>query len=401
MKFISLTNGARHIAKSAGVLVFYDDSLTFGGHEVMFLEGLKGVLADRNTHCVVITSAFNPALKTRLEAIYESNPRLSLYEIRHSSSRFASLITFTSPLKLLRLSRILKDINPERAIIVQGNIEFSSLGLVAAKLAGIRSMSYIPMTVARASSKNIFTAVCKYPFNAMLFRTAGEFITISETERDALKQRRADVPVHVVFNGVMAKKAAEKISEHAFRAKYGIPDNKRIIAVIGRIQFAQKGHDILMRAADRYHNLLSGCHFLIAGSGSDEHKLKEFISARRIDSLFTFIPWTDDLKPVYRISDAVLMPSRYEGVPLTAIESIMESVPVILSDRIVSLKGLIPQDFFFPLEDREAMVSLIIRTPKLTCPVVTRIEKVFSIDRFRNKFAEACRSGQRSKRARS
>ena len=95
------------------------------------------------------------------------------------------------------------------------------------------------------------------------------------------------------------------------------------------------------------------------------------------------------------------MPSRYEGVPLTAIESIMESVPVILSDRIVSLKGLIPQDFFFPLEDREAMVSLIIRTPKLTRPVVTRIEKVFSIDRFRNKFAEACRSGQRSKRARS
>ncbi|HNX58640.1 MAG TPA: glycosyltransferase, partial [Spirochaetota bacterium] len=350
MNFITLTACARHIAKSADMLVFYDDSRTFGGHEIMFLEGLKGILADRNTNCAVIISAFNAALKERLEAMYESSPRLSLYEIRHSSSRFASVMTFISPFRLIRLFRFLKEIKPRRAIIIQGNIEFSSLGLVAAKLAGIHTVSYIPMTVAHASSKNIFTAICKYPFNEILFRMADEFITISETERDALKRRRENVPVHVVFNGVAVKKSAGTISEHAFRAKYGIPDNKRIIAVIGRIQFAQKGHDILMRAADRYHNLLEGCHFLIVGSGSDENRLKEFVSARRIDSLFTFIPWMDDLKPVYRISDAILMPSRYEGVPLTAIESIMESVPVILSDRIVSLNGLIPQDLFFPLE---------------------------------------------------
>jgi len=370
-------------------IVFYDDSRVFGGHEIIFLEGLARILENKSIRCAVISSISNTALTQRLKTLHASNPRLDLYHISHSSSRFASVITFLSIFKVIRLSAFLKSLCPERAVIVQGNIEFSSLGLVASKIAGVRTTSYIPMINIRASSRNMIIGILKLPFNLILFRMADEFITISETAAASLKRLCGKTPVHIVYNGIVEKKSVARFTKTDLRKKLKIPHGARVISVIGRIQFSQKGHDILMRLAEKHGDSLERCRFLIVGEGSDESRMKEFISSRSLNCFFTFIPWTDDLKSIYRISDAVLMPSRYEGVPLVAIESIMESVPVILSDRIAALKNIIPSKFFFPLNDDTALIRLINKTPPLPGAVISRIKKLYSMERFKTQFAKA------------
>jgi glycosyltransferase involved in cell wall biosynthesis len=71
---------------------------------------------------------------------------------------------------------------------------------------------------------------------------------------------------------------------------------------------------------------------------------------------FAFLPWREDMTPVYSAIDVLALPSRFEGVPLVMLEALACGVPVVASDRDGMADWLPPELRFDP--GREAAAGL-------------------------------------------
>lgn len=117
----------------------------------------------------------------------------------------------------------------------------------------------------------------------------------------------------------------------AARAVFGVPQDEKVVAFIGRIQ-PLKAPDVLMRAAA----LLPGVRVLVAGgpSGSgiaEPDSLIRLVGELGIADRVTFLPpqSRENLAEVYRAANLVAVPSYSESFGLVAVEAQACGTPVV------------------------------------------------------------------------
>jgi len=93
---------------------------------------------------------------------------------------------------------------------------------------------------------------------------------------------------------------------------------------------------------DAFHD----CRLLICGSGPDEDRLKQLVAECPRCNDITLLPWQDDIDALYEQIDFLMLPSRYEGVPLVMLEALAHGIPVIGSARD-GMKEILPEDWIF------------------------------------------------------
>jgi hypothetical protein len=87
-------------------------------------------------------------------------------------------------------------------------------------------------------------------------------------------------------------------------------------------------------------------HFVGEGPFADTlSKVKR--SDSRLDRLIKIEPWADPLE-VFAKSDALLLPSWYEGVPLVMLEAMACGVPILASD-LAGTRAYLPMTCLFPV----------------------------------------------------
>jgi glycosyltransferase involved in cell wall biosynthesis len=372
----------------SGKIVFYNDSAVYGGHEIMFLAGLSA-LAKRND-CVlyVFYSKYNTRLAYEIRTLAEGCANMVLLPLDIRSRSFQAVRSFFMLRTLSMLKKRFRSISPDLVVLIQGNIEISSLGLIAARRAGFRCVSYIPMVNMLASAKNIFFGIIKYPFISILFRLPYGFITISDAIAAQLQGRVSFARISVVHNGVDYSRY-EIINRDVARRVIGLPAGALCIGVIGRISFAQKGHDLLVSFARAMRKKMDGILFVVVGSGPDEEKLRRMVSHNDLEQYFEFIPWTDKMSHVYSSLNALLIPSRYEGFPVVAIEALKYNIPILVSSEVVSLQDMLPAKFFFKRGNHKALLSLIKKLPPCSKDTFAEMRKIYSAKRFPGEFSHA------------
>lgn len=108
----------------------------------------------------------------------------------------------------------------------------------------------------------------------------------------------------------------------------------QIVLFLGRITI-QKGPDYFLEAASEVLKLHPHTKFVIAGSGDMEKKLidqaAEMGLAKHV--FFTGFLSGDDVSRAFRLADVYVMPSVSEPFGLTALESIVNGTPVIISKQ--------------------------------------------------------------------
>ena len=109
------------------------------------------------------------------------------------------------------------------------------------------------------------------------------------------------------------------------------PDSEpRMGLLLGRA-VPQKGFDLFLEALSM--NQPSGWHFVIAGPGVESSPLlHELINRHRLDGYVSLLPSTDDPYTLIRQSSLLIMPSRYEALPMVALEALSMARPVLASD---------------------------------------------------------------------
>ncbi|WP_368416720.1 glycosyltransferase family 4 protein [Falsiroseomonas sp.] len=117
----------------------------------------------------------------------------------------------------------------------------------------------------------------------------------------------------------------------AIRAGLGLPPGAKLVLFVGRLEEI-KGADLLPYISDRLDATLA-----IAGDGPLREVLEDAAVMDRRGLIRVVGPLADPT-PWYPAADAVVMPSRLEGVPLVFLEAAAHRCPVVAS--AAALEGL-------------------------------------------------------------
>jgi glycosyltransferase involved in cell wall biosynthesis len=99
---------------------------------------------------------------------------------------------------------------------------------------------------------------------------------------------------------------------------------------LGRLEVDSKALDVIFDALES----LEGIHLKIAGKGKDEQRVREMAgraSSKNKVEMLGFVQGEEKVS-VLRDCSAMVVPSRFEGGPLTAIEAAAFGKPVVVSD---------------------------------------------------------------------
>ena len=144
----------------------------------------------------------------------------------------------------------------------------------------------------------------------------------SEIRRTIEKEYRlSQERIPVVLNGIDVSKCKKKIN-------YEIVDTLKVIHV-GRFSH-QKNHKCLIEAYYKFsNNYAHASKLILIGDGELREEIKSMVEKMGMNELVEFRGLKDDVFDDLNESDIFVLPSQYEGVPMTLIEAMGTGMPII------------------------------------------------------------------------
>ena len=105
-------------------------------------------------------------------------------------------------------------------------------------------------------------------------------------------------------------------------------EKKINLLFIGRLS-EEKGLADFLYALEEYKSLYN---LTIVGSGTQETLLKELVATLNLKDCVTFTGFATDISFFLTQSDALILPSHREGLPMTLIEAVCSGLPILASN---------------------------------------------------------------------
>jgi glycogen synthase len=164
---------------------------------------------------------------------------------------------------------------------------------------------------------------------------AWRVVTVSHFMADQLTQY-FDVPrdkVEVIANGVAmpAYRRLDVAERRAFRNRFARED-ERIVFFVGRIVY-EKGLHLLIEAASRILAECGPTKFVIAGTGDQLNRLRQYVHQRGLHDRFFFTGFVPDADRdgLFQVADVAVFPSIYEPFGIVALEAMVHRCPVVVA----------------------------------------------------------------------
>jgi len=159
----------------------------------------------------------------------------------------------------------------------------------------------------------------------MLTHAVDRYFAVSHDLRRRLTNELAwpDRKIEVVHNAVFTRGAAEA-APAGLRAEL-VGDSPAALVLVPARLHEQKGHRYLLEAAAE----LPGVHFALAGDGPERAGLEAQARHLGLEARVSFLGYRDDVDALLSVCDLVVLPSLYEGLPVSLLEAMAARVPVI------------------------------------------------------------------------
>lgn len=164
---------------------------------------------------------------------------------------------------------------------------------------------------------------------AHLVRRFDQVICVSTPMREA-ETRRGVAPA-LVANGIdVAPFRDAPAPDPGLKASLGLPASATVIGSIGRLS-AEKGFDILLRAAARLAPDHPALHVLLVGEGSEREALAALAASLGLAGRVHLPGVRADTPALYRLFDVFCMPSYREGLPLVLLEALASGAAAVVT----------------------------------------------------------------------
>ncbi len=241
-----------------------------------------------------------------------------------------------------RLIKLLKEEGPFD--VVHSHIDFfNGINMLAAFIAGV------PMRIAHAHNTNSAhtqseTPSIKIRLYRMVMRT---LVNIFSTNRLGCC-REANLYLYgsnlgnelnstVIYNGVNID---QFYNENSINIDDLNMDNKKInFITIGRM-CEQKNSKFIVKVINELNKIRDDIHLYWVGQGPHEKDVKELIKKYNLEQKITLLETRKDISQLLSNMDFMIFPSKWEGLPVTLIETQVANVPCFISDNITNESNL-------------------------------------------------------------
>lgn len=217
---------------------------------------------------------------------------------------------------IFKLIKIFKKYKPD---VVHSHLYAGKYAHIAATLCRIPAKIYTVHNVAKKEAGKLN----RY-FNRFLFKHC-DVIPVSlsaEVQKSVMEEYNIDAKsTPIVFNGVPM--------ENCHRKKDYI-GNERILHV-GRFS-SVKNHEVLMKAIASIVEKGYDVKLYLYGQGELEASIKELVKNIHMENNIYFCGLTDDIYSIMEKCDMFVLPSLYEGMPMTLIEAMGTGMPILASN---------------------------------------------------------------------
>lgn len=165
-------------------------------------------------------------------------------------------------------------------------------------------------------------------------------ITVSKTQKEDIVRKYSVVSsekCHVITLGFDLEKFLEpRDKKRAFRNKFNFKDSDILIGIVGR--FAPiKNHKMLINTIEfiskhANENLRERIKFIIVGDGRMKSEILAYSRFKGVRDKILFTGWVKETDELYAGLDIVVLTSMNEGTPVSLIEAMASSRPVVATE---------------------------------------------------------------------
>jgi glycosyltransferase involved in cell wall biosynthesis len=145
------------------------------------------------------------------------------------------------------------------------------------------------------------------------------------------------------------------------RGEFGIGDDDLVVGMVSCLK-PQKSPQDFIKLASMVGRKLPGIKFILVGDGSLRSKLQELILEYDLQKQVILAGWRRDIPRVFSTIDIFVLTSLWEGLPISLLEALVSSRPVIVTDtggvREVITEG--KNGFLVPPCDMEKMAQILL-----------------------------------------
>lgn len=224
----------------------------------------------------------------------------------------------TVPGEALRLARIIRDVDPDLLVL------HSAKAGLAGRLVGRGRWRtvYAPHAWSFDAVDGLLSSVSTW-WEVIAGRRTDVVVCVSEDERRRGRAAGVACPMEVVPNGVDVAARVPGPPGPA-RRHLGLTEAPTVVCV-GRLA-RQKGQDLLLQAWPAVRARVPDARLLLVGDGPDRGALESVAPPGVV-----FVGSSEEVDHYFAAADVVVLPSRWEGSALVALEAMAAGRPVVAS----------------------------------------------------------------------
>ena len=212
--------------------------------------------------------------------------------------------------------------------IVHSHLDcMSAIPLKLAQKAGV------PVRIAHSHSSNQDKNF-KYPLKLYYKRKISHYATsLFSCSEEAGKWMFGKQNFSVLPNAIETSQYtynAEK--RHTIRKTFKL-DNALVIGHVGRFSEV-KNHKFLVDIFNEVYKKNDKARLLLVGDGQKMQEIKEKVQSLQLSDAVIFTGIRSDVADILQAMDVFVLPSLYEGLPVTMIEAQASGLPCVISDRV-------------------------------------------------------------------
>lgn len=240
--------------------------------------------------------------------------------------------------------------HPEYKIIHSNLEERSYLPLKVAKKMGV------PVRISHSHNRPLGInpkLIVRYYFRFMLKFYNTHMFACGEEAGDWLYGKKNRSNVTIMNNAVDGKQYRynPEVSKEV-KKQLGI-EGKKVIGHVGRF-FPQKNHDFLIDIFNEIHKKDKDTVLLLVGGGELDDALKNQIKEKvrnlGLEDAVEFLGVREDVDRIVQTFDVFLLPSLFEGLPVTMVEAQAAGLPCVISDKVPIQCDLTGNVWIVPLD---------------------------------------------------
>ena len=241
--------------------------------------------------------------------------------------------------------------HPEYKIIHSNLEERSYLPLKVAKKMGV------PVRISHSHNRPLGInpkLIVRYYFRFMLKFYNTHMFACGEEAGDWLYGKKNRSNVTIMNNAVDGKQYRynPEVSKE-MKKQLGI-EGKKVIGHVGRF-FPQKNHDFLIDIFNEIYKKDKDTVLLLVGGGELDDALKNQIKEKvrnlGLEDAVQFLGVREDVDRIVQTFDVFLLPSLFEGLPVTMVEAQAAGLPCVISDKVPIQCDLTGNVWVVPLEE--------------------------------------------------